>query len=79
MNPYNPNQPASPDRSIIGGAVLILIGILFLIDRYFDINFRDLWPFMLIGLGLWLIFKDRIRTPYDPNNRNDPTNPPSSL
>ncbi|MBN8821211.1 MULTISPECIES: PspC domain-containing protein [unclassified Spirosoma] len=71
MNPYNPNKPASPDRSIIGGVVLIILGVLFLLDRYLDIDFGDLWPFMLIALGLWLIFKDRIRPPYDTNN-NDP-------
>ncbi|GAB3939928.1 PspC domain-containing protein [Spirosoma harenae] len=65
MNPYNPNKPANPDRSIIGGAVLIILGVLFLIDRYFDIDFGDLWPFMLIAIGLWLIFKDRIKPPYD--------------
>ena len=88
MNPYNPNQPASPDRSLIGGAVLILLGVLFLIDRYFDIDFGDLWPFMLIAIGLWLIFRDRIRTPFDrnhnashpndlsnPNDLNNPNNP----
>ncbi|GAB2592755.1 PspC domain-containing protein [Spirosoma areae] len=73
MDPYNPNRPASPDRSLIGGAVLIVLGIMFLIDRYFDIDFGDLWPFMLIAIGLWLIFKDRIKTPYDSNS-----NPPSS-
>ena len=71
MNPYNPNKPASPDRSIIGGVVLIILGVLFLLDRYLDIDFGDLWPFMLIALGLWLIFKDRIRPPYDTTN-NDP-------
>ncbi|GAB3884504.1 PspC domain-containing protein [Spirosoma agri] len=70
MSPYNPNQPASPDRSVIGGAVLILLGVLFLLDRYFDIDFGDLWPFVLIAIGLWLIFRDRIKTPYDPNNNN---------
>lgn len=77
MNPYNPNQPASPDRSVVGGAVLILLGVLFLLDRYFNIDFGDLWPFILIAIGLWLIFRDRIRTPYDPNNNNNnnPNNP----
>ncbi|WP_420149450.1 PspC domain-containing protein [Spirosoma sp.] len=69
MNPYNPNKPASPDRSIVGGAILIILGVLFLIDRYLDIDFGDLWPFMLIAIGLWLIFKDRIKPPYD-NNSN---------
>lgn len=76
MNPYNPNQPASPDRSLIGGAILILLGVLFLIDRYFDIDFGDLWPFILIAIGLWLIFRDRIKTPFDQNNT--PRNPDDS-
>ena len=72
MNPYNPNKPASPDRSIIGGAVLIILGIIFLLDRYFDIDFGDLWPFALIALGLWLIFRDRIKPPFDTNQNIDP-------
>ena len=72
MNPYNPNQPASPDRGLIGGAILILLGVMFLIDRYFDIDFGDLWPFILIAIGLWLIFRDRIKTPFDQNNTNTP-------
>lgn len=71
MNPYNPNKPASNDRGVIGGAVLIILGVLFLLDRYFNIDFGDLWPFMLIAIGLWLIFRDRIKPPYDTTN-NDP-------
>lgn len=75
MNPYNPNKPASPDRSIVGGAVLIILGLLFLIDRYFDIDFGDLWPFILIAVGLWLIFRDRMKPPYDnTTNYGNPTN-----
>lgn len=80
MNPYNPNQPASPDRSLIGGAILILLGVMFLIDRYFDIDFGDLWPFILIAIGLWLIFRDRIKTPFDSNRNNINTpNDPTDL
>lgn len=77
MNPYNPNQPASPDRSLIGGAILILLGVMFLIDRYFDIDFGDLWPFILIAIGLWLIFRDRIKVPFD-SNRSNVNNPNDS-
>lgn len=73
MNPYNPNQPNAQNRSLIGGAILIILGVLFLIDRYFDIDFGDLFPFILIALGLWFIFRDRIRPPYDNTG-----NPPSS-
>ncbi|GAB3766769.1 PspC domain-containing protein [Spirosoma pomorum] len=81
MNPYNPNRPASPDRSIIGGIVLIVLGVLFLLDRYFDIDPGDLWPFVLIAIGLWLIFRDRIKPPYNPNDTYKPNDntPPSSL
>jgi len=80
MKPYNPNQPASPDRSLIGGAILILLGVMFLIDRYFDIDFGDLWPFILIAIGLWLIFRDRIKTPFDSNRNNINTpNDPTDL
>ena len=81
MQPYNPNNPTSQNGSLIGGAILIVLGVLFLLDRYFDIDFGDLWPFILIAFGLWLIFRDRIRTPYDsdrtnnPNNLNNPNNP----
>ena len=76
MNPYNPNKPSSPDRSLIGGSILIGLGVLFLIDRYLDIDFGDLWPFMLIALGLWLIFRDRIKTPLDRTDSfSDPTKP----
>ena len=71
MNPYNPNKPASRDRGLIGGVILIVLGVIFLLDRYFDIDLGDLWPFGLIALGLWLIFRDRIKTPYD-SNPNDP-------
>lgn len=74
MQPYNPNNPTSRNGSLIGGVVLIVFGILFLLDRYFDIDFGDLWPFILIALGLWLIFRDRIRLPYDSNNPNNPDN-----
>lgn len=83
MNPYNPNQPASPDRGLIGGAILILLGVMFLIDRYFDIDFGDLWPFILIAIGLWLIFRDRIKPPFDQNNNmnnpSDSSNPNNPL
>ena len=75
MSPYDPNKPASADRSVIGGAVLIILGVLFLLDRYFHVDFGDLWPFMLIALGLWLIFRDRIRPPQNPTNTNDIYNP----
>ena len=77
MNPYNPNKPTSPDRSLVGGSILIGLGVLFLLDRYFNIDFGDLWPFILIAVGLWLIFRDRIKTPLNRNNTFDDVNKPT--
>jgi phage shock protein PspC (stress-responsive transcriptional regulator) len=40
---------------IAGGIILILLGILFLVDIYTCINFRDLWPLLVIALGVVVI------------------------
>ena len=77
MNPYNPNKPSSPDRSLIGGSILIGLGVLFLLDRYVNIDFGDLWPFILIAVGLWLIFRDRIKTPFDRTDTFNDSNKPT--
>lgn len=74
----NPVFPMSSSKhnsqsSIIGGIVLILLGVLFLLDRWFNIDFSDLWPLILIAIGAWLIFRDRIKPPYDNNTYNNPT------
>lgn len=83
MNPY-PHNNANSSGSIIGGIVLIMIGVFFLLDQWFDVDFGKLWPLILIAVGVWVIYKDRIRkneppynsgsNPYDTPN-NDPTNP----
>ncbi|KAB7727872.1 PspC domain-containing protein [Rudanella paleaurantiibacter] len=80
MNPYNPSNPDRSQGSLIFGVILIVLGVLFLLDRWFDIDLGDLWPLVLIAVGVWLLFKDRISNRNDPFNRNnDPynTNNPS--
>ncbi len=69
MNPYNPSNPDRSQGNLIGGVVLIILGVLFLLDRWFNIDFGDLWPLILIAIGVWLLFKDRINP-----NRNNPFN-----
>ena len=54
------------EGNLIGGAVLIVIGVLALLERYVNIDFRDIWPLLLIGFGAWLIFRDRKNTPPAP-------------
>ena len=67
--------------NVVGGFILVAIGGLFLLDRWFGIHFRDLWPLILIGLGVWLIVKDRNRNdgPHDPyNGGTNPSDPYNS-
>ena len=71
--------------NLIGGAVLIIIGVFALLERYTDIDFSDVWPLFLIGGGAWLILRDRDRkadtTSYldsDPTPPMTPPTPPSN-
>ncbi|ARK09281.1 PspC domain-containing protein [Fibrivirga algicola] len=62
--------------NLIGGAVLIIIGVFALLERYTDIDFSDVWPLLLIGFGAWLILRDRDRRANSSSYLdNDPTPP----
>ncbi len=58
--------------SLLGGIVLIILGILFSINTFFDINVFDLigqlWPLFFIALGVWLIIREK---PSENNSRNN--------
>lgn len=57
---HPPMRKEKGDSNIVAGVMLIALGILFLIDRYFpEIDFRDLWPFLLIVVGVIIIWKGR--------------------
>jgi hypothetical protein len=55
-----PNEtPMNFSGSLTFGIFLVLVGLFFLLDRYFriDLSFLwDLWPVLLIGFGAWQIF-----------------------
>ncbi len=78
MNSSNPNSQRS--GNYIGGIILILLGVLFLVERYFDIRFRDLWPLILIAIGVWLLLKNRLEGPKPPYDStiDSPPNPPTT-
>lgn len=50
------------NKSAIGGVILIVIGSLFLLHNFGLFSFaflRDLWPVILIVVGLGLLLKKR--------------------
>jgi phage shock protein C len=55
-----PPEPQTKERnkgSLIGGLVLITLGSLFLADELIpQVNFGDLWPVILIVIGVGLLF-----------------------
>jgi phage shock protein C len=71
MSSYNSGKSGG----LVGGIVLIALGVLFLLDRWLHIDLGDLWPFVLIAVGVWLLFRDRIVKPGSAFNNNPGTNP----
>ena len=65
--PSTPSTPETSSRlfrnrdrgSVIGGLVLIVLGALFLLDNFFDIRFGDLWPLILVAVGVGLLWRSR--------------------
>lgn len=48
------------DGRLLVGAIVILIGVLFLLQNIFGMRAWDtFWPLILVGIGLYFIFKTR--------------------
>lgn len=48
-NKYNKN------RGITGGLILIILGVIFLTNIFIDIPFRNLWPILVITMGVIIV------------------------
>jgi len=48
-------------RRQMGGIVLIVLGILFMLDTLTDFDWGRFWPVILIVIGLLLIWRERGR------------------
>lgn len=45
-------------RNITGGLILLALGIIFLVGNYYPtLDFRKLWPVILIAIGLGILLK----------------------
>jgi phage shock protein C len=82
IQPVDPNQPfvpVQPKRSnggVIVGAVLIVMGSLFLLHEFDFFDYWDLhrfWPVVLVVLGLVLIVTGQQRKPWDHHDWNQTT------
>jgi phage shock protein PspC (stress-responsive transcriptional regulator) len=52
-----PQASGKHKGSLIGGLVLITLGCIFLVDEFIpNIDFGDLWPVILIAIGIGLLF-----------------------
>lgn len=59
-----PTPSSVPERkrdrgSLIGGIVLIVLGLLFLADRFLDVRFSDFWPLILVAIGAAMLWRSR--------------------
>jgi len=77
--PLDPNQPfvpAAPKRSnggVIVGAILIVMGTLFLLHEFNFFDYWEIhrfWPIVLVVLGLALIVTGQQRKPWDHQDWN---------
>lgn len=56
FNPADNRYKKKDEGSLIAGLILIALGIIFLVIRYFPrIDFGDLWPVILIIVGIVLL------------------------
>ena len=46
-------------QSLFWGGLLIIVGILLLLNQRGMINIGDLWPLIIVAVGLWLIIKPK--------------------
>ncbi|WP_337041250.1 PspC domain-containing protein [Emticicia sp. 17c] len=63
------------NNNLVGGAVLIILGVIFSFKTFFHINLwryiGQMWPLILVGLGVWLIVRDRKDDTFPPTPKND--------
>jgi phage shock protein C len=44
-------QPAPGQAALVFGAVLLLVGVASLVNEWFQVDWNQIWPVVLIGLG----------------------------
>ena len=77
MGYYNPTEPFPVKKksnfSVIAGAALLVMGAFFLLDEFNfipDVDFGQLWPVILIVIGITFIFSQNKKEPWKDENWN---------
>ena len=71
--------PRCKARGVFGGAILVTLGILFLLDEYGGPDFDQTWPVLLIVFGLLSLARRGVeRTPPPPPRPSWIQPPPGS-
>lgn len=71
-NPLNQSIMKNKNNqgSLVGGAILIILGIIFSFKTFFHINLfhyiGQMWPLFLIALGVWLVIREKTTDKIDP-------------
>jgi len=64
-------------RTYLPGLILVGLGVIFLMREYFYwFSFGDVWPLLLVGIGLYLILRHRKSGPDDEMANDQPLNHP---
>lgn len=77
----DPNQRREDERrgGYVGGAILILLGVIFLLREFgFRIDWDWVWPVGMIGLGIWLLVRNRPANRVDDSYTTTDYNSPST-
>ncbi len=63
LNVSNDMSNQTRNGNVAGGLVLIILGAIFSFKTFFDINLfsyiKNMWPIILIALGVWIIVKEK--------------------
>lgn len=63
--PENPEQKPLPpaveikNKNLVLGLAFLLLGVMLLMNNYNIINWNDVWPILLIALGVYLLWQNQ--------------------
>lgn len=73
LNTFSTMTNGKQNSGQIGGIILVALGSIFLADEFIPwFDFDKLWPLLLIGIGVWILTKDKNKASSSTNNVEPP-------